>query len=624
MPDVDQEERQEQERLDPVERKIPFFLRIELYLPLILIGGISLAVLLYVRGMYGAGWNIEKPSEGSVVSAFVETSPTVVLYASPTTRGFISKVAGSHDVLLKHWRDYFNEHKRPFREVDNPAALANFGNAVIVVPSALALSDAERRALAEHHKRGGSILATGAFAARDGAGSWLGWSFMQELFGARVIGDVDPAAEKNFLVTAAEAPVTVGFASGSRFWIGKTPENSLRFEGGQVAARFLDWARTADGKAPSVVFGEKDGGRWVLFGFSENAWDPAPTPMRTLADGAIDWLQRRPKAVLAAWPGGYRAAHMISMNVDESPQNAATFASALDVLKMRATFFVVADTAAKAPGAFKSIGPGHEIASHGDVYQPFKGVAKAEQARRVKEMQQKLAATVRSLGQPPGFRAPGESYDTWTEEVLQAAGFRYHAVDPNRSDARLPLFARANRVPSGQDLVVLPRTQGDDILYLQRKDAALNEIIGLMRGELGLVVEEGALGMLSVHSRNFSQQDLMAQAVPGYLLALAELRSSVWLATGSELADWWRKREQVRVSLNTIGKRYELEVSNVGEKTVEGATAIVYHPRTSTIIISPTKAWMPETTVRRIDEFTSKIVFGAMGNGHYAYKLVFE
>ena len=59
MSQVDQEEREEQRALDPVERKIPFFLRIELYLPLILVGGISLAVLVYVRSMYGAGWSAE-------------------------------------------------------------------------------------------------------------------------------------------------------------------------------------------------------------------------------------------------------------------------------------------------------------------------------------------------------------------------------------------------------------------------------------------------------------------------------------------------------------------------------------------------------------------------------------
>jgi hypothetical protein len=624
MSEVDQEQRQAQAELDPVERKIPFFLRIELYLPLILIGGISLAVLLYARGMYGAGWSLERPPEASVVSAFVETSPTVVFYTSPTTRDFLGKVSGSHEVLLKHWREYFKEHKREFREVSDPAGIASAGNAVIVVPSALALSDAERRALTEHHKRGGGILATGAFGARDGAGNWVGWGLMQDLFGARVLDEVEIGSEKNFLVTAAETPITAGFVSGSRFWVGKSPENRLRFEGGKVAARFLDWARTHDGKGASVVFGEKGGGRWVLFGFSENAWDGAPTPMRTLADGAIDWLQRRPKAVLASWPAGYRAAHVVSMNVDESLDNVAAFASSLDVLKIRGTFFVVADAAANAPAALKSITSSHEIAYHGDGYAGFKAQPKVDQQRRVVLMQQKIGAALRPQNLITGFRAPTESYDARTEEVLQAAGLRYHAVDPNRTDARLPLFAKANRMPPVSDVVVLPRTQRDDIVYLQNPEAQLNEIIGAMKGELGLVVEQGALGMLSVHSRNFAKDGVMAQAVPAYLLTLAEMRDRVWLATASEVADWWRKRYDLRVSLNVIGKRQELEISNVGEATIEGATAIVYHPRVSNVTISPTKAWMPEATVKRIDEFSSRVVFGSMGKGDYAYKLVFE
>lgn len=625
MSQLDQEERQEQEALDPVERKIPYFLRIELYLPLILVGGISLAVLLYAQGMIGAGWTLSsKPQGASVVKAFLDAPPApVVLYSSPTTKAFLAKVSGSQDVLLKHWREYFKEHKRPFREVSDPAALAEVGNAVIVVPSGLALDEAERRALTEHHRKGGSILATGPFGARDGAGNWVGWGLMLQLFGARVTDEVETSAEKNFFVTVADVPINTGFASGSRFWVGKTPENLLRFEGGNIAGRFLDWSRTADGQNASVVYGEKDGGRFVLYGFSENAWDPAPTPMRTLSEGAIDWLERKPMAAIAAWPYGYRAAHMVTMNVDDAVDNAVAFAASLDILQMRGTFFVVADAAARSPAAMKTLSANHEIAYHGDGLQGFKDQGKPEQIRRVKEMQSRISAV--RLDKPLlGFRAPGESYDARTEEALQAAGLRYHAVDPNRTDARLPLFAKANKAPPERDVVVLPRTQRDDIVFLQKKEPSMNEVIGVMKGELGLIVEEGALGMLSVHSRNFAKDGVMSQAVPAYLLALAELRSRVWLAGGTEIADWWRKRDNLRLSLSAIGKRYELEISNVGDATVEGATTLIYHPRAANVSITPTKAWMPESKVRRLDDFTSQVVFGGIGKGHYAYTLAFE
>ena len=625
MSQLDQEERQEQEALDPVERKIPFFLRIELYLPLIVIGGISLAVLLYAQGMIGAGWTFGKNEQpGSVATAFVDAAPQpVVLYASPTTKAFLAKVSGNQDVLMAHWRAYFKEHKVAFREVADPATLLQVGNAVVIVPSGLALSDAERKALVEHHKKGGSILATGPFGARDGAGEWVGWGLMLQLFGARVVDEVETGAEKNFLVTAADAPVNINIASGSRSWVGKLPENVLRFEGGQVAARFLDWARTADGKGASVVYGEKDGARWALYGFSENAWDPAPTPMRKLSDGALEWLQRKPMVAVSSWPNGYKAAHIITMNVDDAVENAAAFASNLDILKMRGTFFVVADAAARSPVITQKLSVNHEIAYHGDGLQGFKDQGKAEQERRIKEMQRKIAE-VRLTKPLLGFRAPGESYDAKTEEALQSAGLRYHAVDPNRSDARLPLFAQANRAKADRDVVVLPRTQRDDIVFMQRKDAPMADVIGVMKGELSLIVEDGALGMLSVHSRNFSKDSVMSQAVPAYLLDLAELRPRVWLATGNEIADWWRRRADLRVSLNAIGKRYELEVSNVGETPVEGGTVMVYVPHASNVTVAATKAWMPEANVRRVDEFSFQVLFGAIGPGHHQYTLAFE
>jgi len=145
-----------------------------------------------------------------------------------------------------------------------------------------------------------------------------------------------------------------------------------------------------------------------------------------------------------------------------------------------------------------------------------------------------------------------------------------------------------------------------------------------MRGELNLAIEEGALGMLSIHSRNYARDGPMAQAVSSYLLSLAEKRSRVWLATGTEVSDWWRNRENLHVALNPTGKRYELEVSNTAETAVDGATAIVYQPRGSTVIVTPTKAWQPEVTVRRIDETSSVVILGPIAKGHYAYKLVFE
>lgn len=626
MAKLDREEREEQELLDPVERKIPFYLRIELYLPLILVGGIIVAVLLYARGMYGAGWQSKLETGGTVAGAFVPTPvPPIVLYASPTTRAFLSRVSASQDVLLKPWRDYFKAHKREFREVNDPKALADLGDAVLVVPSALSLSNAERGALTEFHRKGGSILATGAFGARDGAGEWVGWDLMTRLFGARVTDEVSGTADEQFIVTVGDSPITVAFPAGSRFWVGKPPESPLRFEGGQVAARFMDWARTPNAKAASVVYGEKDGGRWVLFGFSENAWDAAPTPMRTLADGSLDWLQRKPRAVLAPWPDGRSAAHVVTMNVNEEPANAADFAAALDAVKVRGTFFVVAEAGRHAPEVVKALARNNEVAYHGDVFESFKDQPEQQQERRLKEMrEQQLVATFWPLTRINGFRAPEEGYDKKTEQILQKMGFRYHAVDPNRGDARLPIFAKANGAKPADDLVALPRTQRDDLVYLHSPDAKLDEISALMSGELKVVLEQGGLGMLSLHSRNYTRDGLLAQAVPSYLVALVGQKDRVWIATANDVAEWWRKREEISVKIAIVGQRQELEISNTGGSSVEGVTAIVYHPRASQVVVGATKAWTPEATVRRIDDFRSLILFGSVRSGHYAYKLVFE
>jgi peptidoglycan/xylan/chitin deacetylase (PgdA/CDA1 family) len=639
---LDREERELQEQLDPVEREVPFYLRIELYLPVILIGGLIVAILIYARGMYGAGVPEIKPDKagpgaeapggqpgtgGSVVGLFTDPkSPPLFLYASPTTRSYLAKVSANQEVLLKQWREYLKEHKRAYKEVNDPKELAGKEKAVIIVPSALALDDAERKALAEHSRKGGSILATGAFGARDGNGEWLGWGLMEELFAAKVADELAGEAERHFLVMTGGTPLTAGFSAGARAWVGKSPENPLRFEGGQAAARLMDWARTADGKSASVVYGEKKGGgRWVLYGFSENGWDAAPTAIRTLSDGALDWLQRTPKVVLAPWPKGFAAAYLVSMNVDDAVENAADFAASLDALKLKGTFFVVADVGARSPDAMKALAAKHEIAYHGDAYEGFKDQPEQQQERRLKAMREKpLVTSLLPGSRIAGFRAPGESADSKTEQLLLAMDFQYLAADPNRSDGRLPFMARVKDARPGSDLVILPRTQSDDVLFLTRPNPNLEETVARMKNELEVVVEQGGLGVVAIHSRNFAKESLMAQAVPTYLLALAAQQNRVWIATGSDLAQWWRLRENMRVSLQFIGQRMELEISNVGDAAVEGATAVIYHPRAATVKIDPTKAWMPDVEVRRIDDFRSLAIFKTIRSGHYPYKLVFE
>jgi peptidoglycan/xylan/chitin deacetylase (PgdA/CDA1 family) len=314
---------------------------------------------------------------------------------------------------------------------------------------------------------------------------------------------------------SANVPLTTAFANGTRVWIGKAPEKALRYEGGQAAGALPRLGAHARRQEAGRRLRRKgQGALGALSASRRTRGTRRRRRLRMLADGAVDFLQRQPKAAVATWPGGHRAAHLVTMNVDEPIENALTLASTLDTLKIKGTFFVLASAAVKSPGTLRRSPSATRSLITATRRRPSRARRRATRCAASRACRRRSPSRCGPTERISGFRAPGEAYDANTEQVLQATGFRYHAVDPNRSDARLPLFAKANRTGPADDIVVLPRTQADDIVFLNNKDVTLNDIITGMRGELALAIEEGALGMVSIHSRNYAKDSLMRRRFP--------------------------------------------------------------------------------------------------------------
>lgn len=609
----------------PGRSAIPYHRRVEFYLPLIVIGGIAVAILVYALALRQLGWDEHRADAAtSLTGPFKapDTSP-VILYRSPTSARYLELVGGNYELIVKQWRHFLSESKRAFREIDDPRELADIGTAVLILPTAIALNDAEREAIVKHQQRGGSILATGAFGARDDTGTWRNWQLMQTLFGVHVAEEVPASAQDRYLVTVGDAPITHDLPAGTRIWLGSHTEPALRYSGGNSAGSLTDWTRSSPNKGSSLVYGDTSGARWVLFGFTENSWDAQPSHMAALAGDTLDWLQHRPSAYLAAWPKSYRAAHLMEMDTEEGFDNALSFASMLDTLQIRGAFYVLTSVAAHSEATLLKLAASHEIGYHGDIHVGFKGQAASEQRQRLEAMKKQLSDVYPQASKVTGFRAPTESYDGSTEEILRSLGILHHVADPNRTDYRLPLLSAATRPAGSPPMVVLPRTQRDD-LNLLAGGATVQDIATALKSDLAGTIEQGALGVLSIHSQNFAKDSPMQQAVAPLLIMLAENRSQLWLATGSEIAHWWLQRSQLTTQLTLVGSRQELELSYRGADPVKNAKIIVVHPRQSSLSVKPTKAWIPAATVYPIDAYRSAIVFDEIKPGNYAYQLRFE
>ena len=605
------------------------------FLPALIILGLASAVLIYLLTMEKMGWQTPRiPKDPNAVPLLVggggQIGGRITLYVSPNTEAYFKKIGGNYEVLVKPWKDYFASRDLDVKAIQELSTLSSLNNGTLVLPSALALDEGERAAIRRFREQGGAVLATWATGSRTGLGDWAGWDFLGSL-GSKVVGEIPPEPVAGHLILNGESPVSHTHPAGLRIWLGKPAERHLRLqtqdEYAQVAGRIMNWARIPlqeRYKDAAVIFSEPpDKGRSVVLGFAESAWEASGINIHTLLDNALNWLGRKPAMVYAKWPAGMRSAQLIEMDTEEGFSNALSLAALMNAARLKGSFYVLSSEAKNHPEILKSLSRDFEIGLHGDIHVGFKGQSAEEQQKRIERMVGDLSTVYPNIANTKGFRAPTESYDQATEKLLSQNGFGYHVADPSRSEARLPFFVRENKLPNTNPLVILPRTQRDDI-NIDQEASSVAQWEEFLEIDAELSHDMGALGLLSVHSQNFGATHPLTNAIPKLLSSLSK-RTDIWIETGDQIASWWRERERFKVSIKQVGVRLEFDISVVGDKPLKGGTLMVMLPtRHGKVIIEGTKARMPTPSVKSVDAFRTAIVFDELSPGSYQYQVLFN
>jgi hypothetical protein len=603
------------------------FGKIDGFMPTIAVLGIAIPAFLYIIIMVTLGWGYPILGAKAATGVFDSNTAVVYLYESPATKDHFTKIGGNYETLLTPWRSYFSERKRNYKVISGDAAITKAKTGVLVLPSAVALSDAERVAILKFRDNGGSVLATWATGTRNDRGDWVGWQLLEKL-GATFVGEVPNDADTRQLVLSGESPLSHSHPAGQRIWMGKTPETLLRLQGDMAAGRLMNWARVPDDSRKqegAIIYAEatETGSRAAVFAFSENAWESRPFAAQVVIEDTMRWLLHEAVAVRAAWPNGKRAAQVIEMDTEEGFPNSLEFASVMLKNGIPATCYVLTSVAKTLPETLTSLARGCEIAYHGDVHDSFKGLTASAQLKRIVEMKADMASILTSNKKISGFRAPTEGYDKTTEAILQKNGFSHHAADPQRTEGRLPLFAAVPETDTSTDIVVLPRTQRDDINFASQNLSAEQTGKALI-DDFDESQRTGSLGWLSVHSQNFAPGGTLSTAFPEYLAHVKKSSSKVWLASANQVTDWWRQREAFKLDSAYNGRRFDLNVTIKGTEAVNGASVVIMVPKKGYVPhVSGTKVGMPIPTVSAIDDFRATLVYGSLSPGNYSYQVTF-
>jgi len=605
----------------------PLYRRVGLYLVGIFIIGLTASVLVFTMSMQGMGW------PGIILGAPSSTAVSldrnaISLYVSPPTRLFFNANGGNYDTLLAPWRKYFNDRKLSVKEFASPADIAKLKPSTLVLPSAVALSDEERREILAFRDRGGSVLLTWATGTRSGTGEWVGGDFITKLAGAVFTGEIAREAEIGHLVLRGESPASLREGAGKRIWLGYNAEKPLRLKSPYIAARFLNWSRSPSADRTdegAITYWESTpgAGRVMAFGFAETSWEQQPADIHAVVDDALAWLRRQPTLLKAAWPQGRQSAQLIEMDTEEGFPNALRMAALMKSIGYRGAFYMLGTSAAAFPQVAQTIHAQHEVGFHGDVHVGFKDQSTEVQSLRLTAMQAQLKSALGDTSALTGFRAPTEGYDKTTEILLQQSGVRHHLSGPQEADLCLPSFAPIANTDISTGLLRLPRTQRDDLNLL--KDAA--DSAALAQGltlDFDLMRSTGCLGVLSVHSQNLAEGSLLHTALPAYLAHVKQHTDTVWLASPQQVDRWWRDRERLRVAIRASGARFEFDVSVGGKGPVTGGSFLIVLPQKGSLPqITGVKPGMPQPRVTLVDDYRASIVFDNLEPGNYFYQANF-
>ncbi len=555
--------------------------------------------------------------------------PLVVLFASPTTRSYLAALGIDYQSGIAVWEDFLRRQDVRFEFVNSLDGLKTSFPDVLLLPSAVALTDSEKRLIADFRERGGSVLSSWLTGVRGESGQWLGFGFMEQTLNTKVVGNTEGTTEDTYVMPHGDNPVLHHLPAGLRIWVERAREwFALRLSGAHSAAEVMDWSRTVQvGKPSSVItFDERvlAGGktsRSVVLGYPERLWASADrAAMETIARDALNWLARQPDAYAAAWPWPFRSALVLAVDApDELTDEVLRYAKLAEELGGGASYFVLAEEAESSAPVIKDIqSRGHEIAYLGDQFFAFKGQSADTQGQRLDTMVEAVKAAGIEVGPTPGFRAPMESYDAVTEGLLSERGFSYEVGDPGSAPARLPVIVAGTK--SANILVNLPRTQSgpDDALTLGDPAAALRDFAD----EFTLGQQMAGLSVVRFPGQS-TLNDAQWVEVSRHMKANSP---ATWTATAGRVAAWWRERERVRVTLDTEVFPPLLTVSVSGNDPLrQPVTVLVNLPQVGSLLSLTGDAEETGTPkVVAVDRWRHALILEGLAPGAHHWFLSFD
>ena len=534
--------------------------------------------------------NFQQPSRSFAMdlAPFLNDSkkPKVALFRSRQTRNYVTSDTLMVGDAVYYWELLLLGLRVPFRIIDERDINGGIDNdfSVVIMPATEALSSRQKRRIRDFVNKGGGLIASGRFGFFDEQGNTDESDFFQTLFGAEQLTDI-PSQPYGFLQSLdGNTPLANGIPMGYHLNIAaQKPLTVARVTDGTAVGRFITYAPKDQDKfkgMTSVVYREYGKGRavWMRFNPQDVSRERVPQEnYQRLIVNAMGELARTTSVSFAPWPSARPAAFSVAA-MAAAGFDPLTYMDGLekmlDVLETQqipGSFYLASSEVHAFQDLMVRMNQLGEIGLTAENDFVLYGQPMEIQRDRILTARQQLGVQeIHGVYPPAGFfdgntiramediegdylllpsqpsLAPGVI--DWWEKVDYRERLTLDDLLPPEEEA-MPLFIPGQEgVPSApmtteqiknlpDPLSVIPVTEG-----LAKTFKASYEIVRHARGYYVLPYYPETYASRSLQAADF--ESTIAQAK----------REGAWIVPVSDALTWWRKRDQIRPVIASLGK----------------------------------------------------------------------
>ncbi len=536
------------------------------------------------------------------------------------------------DEWVRQWEHFFARERFSYRRITGAAldvgALAEFN--VLVLPTAVAMSNSEIEAVKRFLQRGNGVVMMWATGTRMETGAWRSASLLQQVGGLEITGPVPESdrAGVSSIAMSGRSPLTLGLPPGLVISVARYDEplaariREPRVEAVGAWIRASRWSPQSrlsmeDQRDRAVIaYGDYLGGRFVWFGFPLGAAarpDQAQA-MDLLTRQAVAWAARQPIAYKMFWPENISGVFTLSWSLNHPDEFDERLPALAGQYRLPLTSFVSPRLVEEAPELVRRLanfGPVGLWEVDGDeVRQP----PSIETLIRWREQIERLVGS-RNVG--ARLSVPVVP-DQWLDALVRAgyaylSGTDYRHLLPQvvRTNRPLPVFARE------RELWLMPEMPLPDLEASVQSSRPLEYGI---EAAVDAIAMEGGLLNLSLMA---AQVDSTTMKRLDVILTRAK-RARIWATDIVSVLEFYRVWGHLRVSTDyPTPNRSAIQISNTGTRySGDLAVYILLARQAETVNITPTTLGSPSAHAFTADGITWRFDIARIPPGkNYLYHL---